>query len=170
MDQIFTIGHSTRSIKEFTSILEAYSIEILIDIRKIPHSSYCPQFNEKELKEALESKNIQYQHLKAMGGFRKPRKNSINIGWKNASFRGYADYMQTKAFLRSLQQIEKIAQKKRCVLMCAEAIYWRCHRSLISDALTVRHWKVFHIQTIEHTKLHRRTPFLKVRNGLIIYP
>lgn len=107
--------------------------------------------------------------MKGLGGLRHTTKASINTGWINASFRGFADYMQTEDFQKALEKLEKIAEKKRCALMCAEAVPWRCHRSLVADALTVKKWKAFHIQSKKTAKLHKRTPFLRVRKGLLIY-
>ena len=167
--QIYTIGHSTRSIEEFIDLLKAHAVELVIDIRTIPKSRHFPQFNKEQLKQSLKKARIGYRHMKELGGFRPVSKDSINIGWTNASFRGYADYMQTPAFQRALEKLEKIAQKKRCVLMCAEAVPWRCHRSLISDALSVKKWKAFHIQSKKTARLHKRTSSLKVKKGMLIY-
>lgn len=166
---IYTVGHSTHSIEEFLSLLQAHGIETVIDIRSIPKSRYCPQFNQELLKRALRNNHIGYRHLKDLGGLRHARKDSINTGWINASFRGYADYMQTLAFERGLEKLEKIAGKKRCALMCAEGVPWRCHRSLVADALTVKKWKVLHIQSRKTAKLHKRTPFLRVRKKVLYY-
>jgi uncharacterized protein (DUF488 family) len=168
---IYTIGHSTRSIEEFISLLRAHEIKAVIDIRTIPKSSYCPQFTSIELKRSLKNARIGYRHIKELGGLRRPLKNSINTGWINASFRGYADYMQTPGFETGLGKLEKIAKKKRCALMCAEAVPWRCHRSLVADALTSKKWKVFHIQSKKTAKRHKLTSFLKVKKGkLLTYP
>lgn len=167
--EIYTIGHSTRSIEDFISLLKAHSIETLIDIRTVPKSRYCPQFNQELLKKALKKNHIGYRHRKDLGGFRHALKASLNIGWMNASFRGYADYMQTPAFEKALRNLEKIGQKKRCVLMCAEAVPWRCHRSLIADALTINNWTVFHIQSKKTAKIHKLTSFLKIKKGKIVY-
>lgn len=166
---IYTIGHSTRSIEELLDLLRAYEIELLVDIRTVPKSRHCPQFNQESLKLALKKSGIGYRHRKDLGGFRHPSKNSINTGWINASFRGYADYMQTPDFEKALEKLEKIASKRRVALMCAEAVPWRCHRSLVADLLTVRKWKVFHIQSKKTAKRHRRTPFLKMKKGKPVY-
>lgn len=168
--EIFTIGHSTRSIGEFLDLLKTYNIETLIDIRTVPRSRHCPQFNQGALKSALIKEHIGYRHLKELGGFRHPRKDSNNTGWTHASFRGYADYMQTLGFKKGLDKLEKISQKKRCALMCAEAVYWRCHRNLIADALVVKKWKVFHILSETTAKAHKRTSFLKIKKGILAYP
>ena len=118
----------------------------------------------------LKKEKIGYRHLKELGGLRHAMKDSINTGWINSSFRGFADYMQTPGFHIGLEKLERLARKKRCVLMCAEGIPWRCHRSLIADALTLKKWKVFHIQSKKTLKPHKRTSFLKVRKGQITYP
>jgi uncharacterized protein (DUF488 family) len=168
--QIFTIGHSTRPIEAFITLLKAHGIESVIDIRSIPKSRYCPQFNQKDLRQALKNHRIGYRHMKGLGGFRHTLKDSINTGWINASFRGFADYMNNVSFENALKKLEDIAQKKRCVIMCAEAVPWRCHRSLIADALTLRKWEVYHIQSKSTAKKHRRTSFLRVRKGKLVYP
>lgn len=167
--EIFTIGHSTHTIEEFINLLKTHNIEMLVDIRTVPKSRYCPQFNQDALKSALKKKHIGYRHMKELGGFRHPRKDSNNIGWTNASFRGYADYMQTPDFKTGLEKLEEISQKKRCSLMCAEAVYWRCHRSLIADALVMKKWKVFHILSKTTAKPHKRTSFLKIKKGMLVY-
>lgn len=167
---IFTIGHSIRSIDNLISLLHAHQIELVIDIRTIPKSRHCPQFNKEFLKQSLKAAKIGYRHKKNLGGLRHTTKESINTGWMNASFRGYADYMQTSHFDKALHELESLAHKKRCALLCAEAVPWRCHRSLVADALTVRKWKVFHIQSKKTAKRHKRTSFLKVRKGKLTYP
>ena len=170
MKQIFTIGHSTRSIEAFIALVKAHGIESVIDIRTIPKSRHCSQFNQKDLRQALKNHRIGYRHMKGLGGLRHARKDSINTGWINASFRGFADYMSSTEFEKALKKLEAIAQKKRCVIMCAEAVPWRCHRSLVADALTLRKWKVFHIQSKITAKRHKRTSFARVRKGKLIYP
>lgn len=167
---IFTIGHSTRPIEDFIALLKAHDVATIIDIRTIPKSRHCPQFNKEELKKSLKKAKIGYRHIKELGGLRHALKDSINRGWINASFRGFADYMQTEDFKKGLEKLEKLALKKRCALMCAEAVPWRCHRSLIADALTLNNWKVFHIQSRKTAKKHLLTSFLKVRKGKISYP
>ncbi len=166
---IFTIGHSIRTIDNLISLLHAHDIEVVIDIRTIPKSRYCPQFNEETLKCSLKKAKIGYRHKKDLGGLRHTTAESINTGWINSSFRGYADYMQTSQFEKALEKLEALAQKKRCVLLCAEAVPWRCHRSLVADALTVRKWHVFHIQSKKTAKLHKLTSFLKIKKGKLIY-
>lgn len=167
--RIYTIGHSTRSIEELISLLKAHGIQCVIDIRTIPKSRHNPQFNKDDLKESLKKEKIGYRHLKELGGLRHANKDSVNTGWINASFRGFADYMQTPSFQKGLEKLEKIADKKACALMCAEAVPWRCHRSLIADALTVKKWKVFHIQSKKTAKLHKRTLFLRIKKGMLVY-
>lgn len=168
--EIFTIGYSTHSIEAFIDLLKAHDIEMVIDIRTIPKSRHCPDFNQEELKKSLKTAKIGYRHIKELGGLRHASKDSVNTGWINASFRGFADYMQTPAFQTGLDKLEKLAQKKRCVLMCAEGVPWRCHRSLIADALTIKKRKVFHIQSKKTAKRHTLTSFLHVKKGKLIYP
>ncbi len=167
--KIYSIGHSTRSIEEFISLLNAHGIEQVIDIRTIPQSRHCPQFNQEALKRSVKQAGIGYRHLKGLGGLRHASKDSVNTGWVNASFRGYADYMQTASFKKALDQLEKAALKRRCAMMCAEGVPWRCHRSLVADAISLRKWKVFHIQSRKTAKRHKRTPFLRVVKGVMIY-
>ncbi len=168
--EIFTIGHSTRSIEELISLLKTYAIQTVIDIRTIPKSRHNPQFNQEALRKSLKNRRIGYRHLKELGGLRRPLKDSMNTGWINASFRGYADYMQTPSFQKGLEKLETIALKKRCILLCAEAVPWRCHRSLVADALTIYKWKIFHVQSKNGAKPHRLTPFLKIKKGFLSYP
>lgn len=167
--KIYTIGHSTRPIQELIALLEANGIQRVIDIRSIPRSRYNPQFDQDALKASLKRAKIGYRHMKALGGLRHPKKSSMNIGWRNASFRGYADYMQTVAFQKALLKLEKIAQESRCALLCAEAVPWRCHRSLVADALKIKKWKVFHIVSTKRATLHHLTPFLQIIKGKMVY-
>lgn len=170
MHKIFTIGHSTRKIEYFLDILKAHHIEIVVDVRTIPKSRRNPQYNKEELKETLKKAHIRYRHLPKLGGLRHATKESVNIGWHNLSFRGFADYMQTEAFWQGLESLEEIAKAHRTVIMCAEAVPWRCHRSLIADALTVHKWHVFHIQSKQPAKPHELTPFLTgEKNGVFVY-
>src|SRR5450759_3605219 len=143
---ISTIGHSTRSIEEFIEILKAHSIEHVIDIRTVPRSRANPQFNRESLPASLQAAGIAYEHMPGLGGLRRARRDSINTAWRNASFRGYADYMQTPEFEASLDQLVAIAQERPSAIMCAEAVQWRCHRSLVADALLARGIRVEHIQ------------------------
>src|SRR5262245_39235787 len=135
---IYTIGHSTHAIGEFVAWLKAFHIRELIDVRTIPRSRFNPQYNTDALKATLAAEGIDYRHVPALGGLRHPKKDSINAGWRNASFRGYADYMQTAAFERALGSLMEAGRAHRIAIMCAEAVPWRCHRSLIADALLVK--------------------------------
>jgi uncharacterized protein (DUF488 family) len=167
--KIYTIGHSTRPIETFIALLKAHDIQTVIDIRTIPKSRHCPQYNQVRLKNSLTRAKISYRHLKDLGGLRHTSKDSVNTSWINTSFRGFADYMQTEGFEKGLKKLEKLAQKKRCALLCSEAVPWRCHRSLVADALTVKKWKVFHIQSRKTAKLHELTPFLRISRQKMIY-
>ncbi len=170
MQTLYTIGHSTRTIEDFLDLLTAYDIQDLVDVRTIPQSRRHPQFGRDLLPTTLEHAGITYTHLKQLGGLRHPTKDSINTGWRNLSFRGYADYMATDAFQEGLQALTAIAEKNTTAIMCAEAVPWRCHRSLIADALTEQGWHVVHILSNTTAKPHERTPFLTVQNGKLIYP
>lgn len=169
-NEIYTIGYSTHSIDSFIELLKAFDIKKVIDIRTIPKSRHSPDFNADELKIILKKAKIGYQHIKELGGLRHPSKQSINTGWINDSFRGFADYMQTPSFQIGLKKLEKTAIKKRCALMCAEGVPWRCHRSLVADALTIKKCKVYHILSKKTAKLHKLTPFLRIKKGQINYP
>ncbi len=168
--RMYTIGHSTRPIDAFIDLLMAHQIKMVVDIRSIPKSRHCPQYNQEELKRSLKKAGIGYRHLKDLGGLRHAAKDSINTGWVNASFRGFADYMQTDKFKKGLEKLQAVSLKKRCAIMCAEAVPWRCHRSLICDALTLQKWKAFHIQSKKTARRHKLTSFLKVKKGMIVYP
>jgi uncharacterized protein (DUF488 family) len=167
---IFTIGHSTRPVEEFIAILQGQGIRKLVDIRTIPRSRHNPQFNEDALKESLRDAKIHYVHMKGLGGLRHPRKDSPNKGWRNASFRGFADYMQTEEFAENLETIIETAKKEPTAIMCAEAVPWRCHRSLVGDALLIRGVSVLHIMGKGSAKEHTMTPWAKVEDGRITYP
>ncbi len=162
--RVYTIGHSTRPLTEFIEILDQYTIKKIIDIRTIPKSRHNPQFNTDHLKKLLKS---HYVHIKGLGGLRHPKKDSINQGWHNSSFRGFADYMQTKEFAGSLARLIKYAQKNPVVIMCAEAVPWRCHRSLIGDALLIHGIDVVDIFSQTACKPHTLTSFARVS---ITYP
>ena len=166
---IYTIGHSTHPIEDFVDLLKSYEIEMLIDVRTIPKSRHNPQFNKETLETVLKEFGIQYHHLSKLGGLRHTTKESVNIGWHNPSFRGFADYMQTPSFLEGIEELEVFGKKYKTAIMCAEAVPWRCHRSLIADALTLRKWKVFHIISKKSAKIHKLTPFLRVKNGQLVY-
>ncbi|TMA11440.1 MAG: DUF488 domain-containing protein [Deltaproteobacteria bacterium] len=167
---IFTIGHSTRRIDEFLKILKHYEIELLVDVRTVPRSRHVPQFNLDALKQALHSEGIEYAHQKKLGGLRKPAKSSLNLGWRNVSFRGFADYMQSDEFWDALRALIAAAQKKRLALMCAEAVPWRCHRSLIADALTLRKLEVRHILSETSLQSHDLTSFAVIESERLTYP
>lgn len=167
---ILTIGHSTHAIDQFLDILAAHEIEQLVDVRTIPKSRRNPQFNSEELRKALRLRGIAYVHLPALGGLRHPRKDSINAGWRNLSFRGYADYMQTVDFELGLEELIELSQRRRTAIMCAETLPWRCHRSLIADALVARGIAVEHIMSKGSRNPHACTPFAKVENSKVTYP
>jgi uncharacterized protein (DUF488 family) len=169
-DILFTIGHSTRSIEEFIGLLHAHHIRHLVDVRSIPRSRHVPQFNTDTLASSLAAAGIAYTHLKSLGGRRHSRKNSINTGWRNASFRGYADYMANPQFAEGLDALTGIARTTPTAIMCAEAVPWRCHRSLIADALILKGWEVRDILTSAPPAEHKLTPFLKAVNGQPTYP
>lgn len=167
---LFTVGHSTHSIEEFLALLNAHGIRHLVDVRSIPKSRHVPQFNFDALASSLTAAGIAYTHLKALGGRRHSRKNSINTGWRNTSFRGYADYMATPQFAEGLAALTQIAATTPTAIMCAEAVPWRCHRSLISDALILKGWQVHDIFTTAPATEHKPTPFLVAVNGQPTYP
>ena len=167
---IYTIGHSTRTIEEFEKLLENFAIGLLLDIRTLPRSRHVPHFNSEELARSLAQKKIDYRHLKLLGGLRKPAKDSINLGWRNLSFRGFADYMQSEDFQKGLAELESLAGGKTAAFMCAEAVPWRCHRSLVADALTVRGWQVRHILSTADPQIHQLTPFAAVEGESVTYP
>jgi uncharacterized protein (DUF488 family) len=167
---VFTIGHSTRPLKEFIELLKAHGVKRVVDVRSIPRSRHNPQFNRESLARRLRAASIGYVHLKKLGGLRHAKSNSKNLGWHNSSFRGFADYMQTPDFQSGLARLEKLAEVKPSAMMCAEAVPWRCHRSLIADALVVRQFRVKHIMTSARTQAHELTPFARVRGLQITYP
>jgi Protein of unknown function, DUF488 len=167
---ILTIGHSTRPIDEFIELLRQHGVERLVDIRTIPRSRRNPQFNSEALAKSLEDKGIGYVHLKELGGLRHPRHDSINTGWRNDGFRGYADYMQTAEFEEALRRLLELCEGKRCAAMCAEAVPWRCHRSLLADALVARGIPVEHILSGSRRDVHCLTPFARIENGQVTYP
>ena len=154
---IFTIGHSTLPIERFITLLQTYGIERLADIRTMPRSRHNPQFNDAVLAASLSVHNLEYVHIQALGGLRHARKDSPNSGWRNASFRGYADYMQTSAFQDALEALIHMSRQKRIAIMCAEAVPWRCHRSLVADALSVRGVPVVEILSESNYRMHQRT-------------
>jgi len=166
---IFTIGHSTRPIETFVQLLAGHRIERLVDVRTIPRSRHNPQFNSEQLADSLRSAAVQYTHLPGLGGLRRPQRDSINTGWRNTGFRGFADYMRTPAFEDCLRRCIEFSESERIVLMCAEALPWRCHRSLIADALTVRGIEVCEITSGVRAKPHVLTPWARVDGTQITY-
>ena len=167
---ILTIGHSTRSIEEFIRLLQAHEATCVVDVRSMPRSRRNPQFNRDSLPDSLGKAGIGYVHMAGLGGLRRPAPDSPNDGWRNLSFRGYADHMQSPEFAEGLQALIKLAKEHRVALMCAEAVPWRCHRSLIADALLVRGSKVEHIMNRSHRQVHALTPFAKVKGTQLTYP
>lgn len=167
---IFTLGHSTLPIERFIALVQFYGIERLVDIRTIPRSRHNPQFNGDALAGSLTAEHIEYVHMQALGGLRHARKDSGNTGWRNASFRGYADYMQTAAFDDALEMLIRMSREKRLAMMCAEAVPWRCHRSLVADALGVRGLPVVEILAQGSDRMHKLTPFARVEGTRISYP
>jgi uncharacterized protein (DUF488 family) len=167
---VFTIGHSTRELATLIAMLRAHGIEKLIDVRTMPRTRKNPQFNRDTLPDALQAAGIGYTHMAGLGGLRHARPDSVNTGWHNASFRGYADYMQTPAFADNIEQLIAHAGKQRIALMCAEAVPWRCHRSLIADALAARGIAVCHIMSEKRADPHRLTPFARVEGTAVTYP
>lgn len=167
---VFTVGHSTRSIDEFIALLKQYAITEVIDIRTIPKSRHNPQFNGPELAHALRNHHIGYRHEKDLGGLRHAHSDSINDAWENASFRGFADYMQTPQFHDAIKHLLSIVQTKTVALMCAEAVPWRCHRSLIGDVLLTYDITVEDIFSLTSAKPHTLTPWATVKGHVVTYP
>jgi DNA-3-methyladenine glycosylase II len=168
--RVFTIGHSTRPLEELVALLRSFDVRVLADIRTIPRSRHNPQYDGEALRAALRARQLRYVHLEDLGGLRKARHDSPNAGWRNASFRGYADYMQTPAFARGLEALRALADDGPVAIMCAEAVPWRCHRSLVADALTVQGARVEHITGPRHASPHHLTPFAEVDGTTIVYP
>ena len=167
---VLTVGHSTRPLGEFIALLKAHSVARLIDVRTVPRSRHNPQFNGDTLPAALAAAGVGYEHLAGLGGFRRTHPGSLNTGWRNLSFRGYADYMQTSEFADNLAGLIARATHERIVLMCAEALPWRCHRSLIADALLVHGLRVEEITSGTRRQIHVLTRFAKVSGLVITYP
>jgi hypothetical protein len=167
---IFTVGHSTRALPDFVALLLAHGVKQLIDVRTIPRSRHNPQFNRDALPRPLQEAGIRYRHMAGLGGLRHSRRDSINTAWRNASFRGFADYMQTEEFRVALDQLIHLAQKRRTAIMCAEAVPWRCHRSLIGDALLVRGLRVEEITGLTRTRPHTLTPWARAKGKQLSYP
>jgi uncharacterized protein (DUF488 family) len=167
---ILTIGHSTKAIEDFIEVLQTHGVQRLVDVRTIPRSRHNPQFNRENLPGSLRGEGIEYTHAPELGGLRHARADSVNTGWRNLSFRGYADYMQTSEFGDGLEKLIDGARLGRTAIMCAEAVPWRCHRSLIADALTVAGHPVEHIMSATKTQPHSMTPFAKTEGRMITYP
>lgn len=167
---VCTIGHSTRLIDEFIDLLKSNEVGCVLDIRTVPRSRHNPQFNRDALPGSLAAAGIGYRHLPGLGGLRHAGPDSPNTGWRNASFRGYADYMQSPEFADNVTAVIELAQGSRCALMCAEAVPWRCHRALVADALVVRGILVEHIVSGRQRKPHTLTPFARVDGSRITYP
>jgi uncharacterized protein (DUF488 family) len=167
---IYTVGHSTRSLDELVDLLLSFDVSTLADIRTIPRSRHNPQFNADALPAALEPRGIRYAHLSRLGGLRRARADSVNTAWRNASFRGFADYMQTEDFEAGLAELGELASEGTIALMCAESVPWRCHRSLVADALVARGACVEHITGVGRSSPHRLTPFAHVRGERVTYP
>ena len=171
MDQlsIFTIGHSTRSLDELIDMLKSFSIETLVDVRSFPGSRRYPHFNRDALRDSLAAAAIDYVHLPALGGRRKPRPDSLNMTWRNESFRGYADYMETEAFQNGIERLMKLGRARRTAIMCSEAVWWRCHRSLIADYLKGAGVTVTHILSAGKSEEHPYTSAAQIVNGKLSY-
>lgn len=167
---VFTVGHSTLPIDRFTAVLEAYGVERLADVRTVPRSKRNPQFNADALGASLRAEGIEYVPLGELGGMRKPLPDSPNTGWRNDSFRGYADYMQTERFAHGLERLVELSRELRTAIMCAEAVPWRCHRSLVADALTARGIPVVEVLSETSYRDHALTSFAHVAGTTVTYP
>ncbi len=167
--EVWTIGHSTRSSEEFAAILMTHKIKVLVDVRSFPGSRRYSQFNKMSLTEALHQLGITYAHLPSLGGRRKPNVDSKNIAWKNASFRAYADYMETEEYRQGIEELLEVAGRDRTAIMCAEAVWWRCHRSLIADYLKAQGLLVTHIIDSTHTQPHPYTSAARIVDGALSY-
>jgi uncharacterized protein (DUF488 family) len=168
--EVFTIGHSTHALDEFLALLREHEIERLVDVRMFPGSRRLPHFGRDSLEKALDTAGIDYVHAKALGGRRRPEPRSPNSGWRIAAFRGYADHMRSTEFKAGLAELERLAGERRTAVMCAEALWWRCHRRLIADALVARGWRVTHIASNGALATHEMTPFAAVDGSGVTYP
>jgi uncharacterized protein (DUF488 family) len=169
MKTIYTIGHSTHPIDEFIAMLQSFEIQVLADIRSLPGSKRYPQFNQENLIKSMHKVGIEYIHFPGLGGRRRPHKDSHNTAWRSKAFMGYADYMETDEFKEAIKELEHIAHKQRTAYMCSEAVWWRCHRSLVSDYLKVKGWKVWHIMSKGHATEHPYTSPAHVEQGKLFY-
>jgi uncharacterized protein (DUF488 family) len=167
---VLTVGHSTRASEDFIRLLQVHRVTRVVDVRAIPHSRHNAQFDQKFLSRSLREAGISYTHLAGLGGLRHTTHDSPNLGWRNESLRGFADYMQTSDFERGLRKMLQFASKERIALMCAEAVPWACHRALIADALLVRGIRTRHIMSLSHDEPHTLTSFAKVRGRHVTYP
>lgn len=168
--RIYTVGHSTRTLDELVALLRAFDVTVLADIRTIPRSRHNPQFDGDTMRSSLRGSGLEYVQLPRLGGLRRARKDSKNTGFRNASFRGFADYIQTEEFEAGLSDLRSETAKGRVAIMCAEAVPWRCHRSLVADVLTARGAEVLHITGPSRATPHHLTPFARVRGGRVTYP
>ena len=166
---VWTIGHSTRTLEEFIEMLNSFKIEIVVDIRSFPGSRKFPQFNKESLQITLPENDIEYIHLKKLGGRRKVNPDSKNTSWRHLAFRAYADYMETDDFKEGIKELEPIILKERTAYMCSEAVWWRCHRSMVSDYLKVHGWKVMHIMAVGKEQEHPFTAPARIVNGELTY-
>lgn len=167
--ELYTIGHAARPWEEFVELLQRNGISLLVDIRRYPGSRHAPQFNQDVMRQALAAAGIGYQHIEALGGRRRVLPDSPNTAWRNLSFRGYADYMETTAFLNGLRELMELAQAQRVAITCAETLWWRCHRSLVADALTARGWQVWHIMDDSPPSPHRLSAPARIVDGALTY-
>jgi uncharacterized protein (DUF488 family) len=166
---IWTIGHSTRTIDDLVAMLQSFRIALVADVRSYPGSRRYPQFNKEALEISLAASNIQYVHIKDLGGRRKANPDSQNRVWRNDTFRGFADYMESEAFKKGIDQLQLLAEKQQIAYMCSEAVWWRCHRSLISDYLKSVGWTVMHIMDIGKAEEHPYTSAARIVNGELTY-
>ena len=166
---LYTIGHSTRTIEEFLELLKSFDIKILADIRRLPGSRKFPQFDQDNLKRSLEENCIEYIYLEDLGGRRKPSASSVNTVWRNKSFQAYADYMETKAFANGAAELADIATQKTTAIMCSEAVWWRCHRSMVSDYFKAKGWEVLHIMALGKVTEHPYTAPARVVGKQVFY-
>ena len=167
--QIWTIGHSTHTSNELVAMLKSFDIQVLADIRRFPGSRKFPQFNKDNLEKMLPENGIEYLHFEDLGGRRKPLPDSRNTAWRLDAFKGYADYMETENFKKAIKELEKVAEKKRVAFMCSEAVWWSCHRSLVSDYLKSKGWDVQHIMGVGKSQEHPYTKPARIENGKLVY-
>lgn len=167
---IYTIGHSTRPLDDFIALLRAHEIEQIADVRTVPKSRRHPHFSREALEQSLPAAGVSYRHFGSLGGLRKPRKDSQNIGWRHEGFRGYADYMETAAFARALDELVAWVCLRRTAIMCAEAVWWHCHRQLIADALVARGIEARHIVSPAAPRSHTLTEFARTDGNIVTYP